>query len=257
MVGYLGHRQAVEISQRQRRALWPRQPRQRRVCGAGIEQLLPWIVGLVRSDGRKPPPLTLAAAPVIDELVSCDADQPCDTHGGGSGVSVPRPRPRTSQRSGPQHRQRCRSAGAGSRKPGGGLCGTSIRRYLIIARAEPNPNIAGKTNSTRAHARPAIKSLRPPRPRGDQWPLPSSSIAKAPHWISTTRRWRRWADARGRGTPGTLFHWLPRPTTGSGSPMLADARGVREVRSGTDRPGDHGGRVPGATGDHVPRCPQL
>jgi hypothetical protein len=86
MVGYLGHRQAVEIPQRQRRTLWPRQPRQRRVCGAGIEQLLPGIVGLVRSDGRKPTPFALAAPPVIHELVSCDADQPRDTHGGRVGA---------------------------------------------------------------------------------------------------------------------------------------------------------------------------
>jgi hypothetical protein len=41
---------------------------------------------LARSDGRKPAPLALTAAPVIHELVSCDADQPRDIHGGRLGA---------------------------------------------------------------------------------------------------------------------------------------------------------------------------
>jgi hypothetical protein len=54
MLGYLGHGQAVEIPQRQRRTLWTGQPRERRVCGARVEQLLPRIIGVVETDSRKP-----------------------------------------------------------------------------------------------------------------------------------------------------------------------------------------------------------
>jgi len=46
-----------------------------------------------------------------------------------------------SPRSGPQHRQRCRSAAADSRTHGARQRGRSLRRYLIIAPDVPNPNI--------------------------------------------------------------------------------------------------------------------
>ena len=85
MVGYLATGSRPDTAATAPRAVGPA-ARQGGVDGAGVEQLFPGIVRLVGSDSRKPTLLALPAAPVIDKLVSGDADQPRDGHSGRVGA---------------------------------------------------------------------------------------------------------------------------------------------------------------------------
>ena len=62
---------------------------------------------------------------------------------------------------------------------------------------------------------------------------------------------------RGRGAPGSLFHWVTATGWDPRHRRVGDARGVRKLRWGTDRPDHSGGWVPRPARDHVLRRAQL